>query len=74
MPRRHEDPVKTSRPAATIIVVESLGRGASLPDVMKILGHSQIETTMQYVNEDFSRMRKAMKALEEIVDKSVINK
>jgi hypothetical protein len=28
------------------------------------LGHSQIETTMRYLHDDFGRMKKAMEALE----------
>ena len=51
--------------ASTIMVSEALGRGASLTDIMKILGHSQIETTLKYVHSDFERMRKAMEVLEE---------
>ena len=55
--------------AASIMVSQALGRGASISDVMKILGHSQIDTTMQYVHSDFSRMKKAMSALEDAVDR-----
>lgn len=51
--------------ASTIMVSEALGRGASLTDIMKILGHSQIETTLKYVHSDFERMKKAMQVLEE---------
>jgi len=55
--------------AASIMVSQALGRGASISDVMKILGHSQIDTTMQYVHSDFSRMKKAMSALEDAVER-----
>lgn len=55
--------------ASTIMVSEALGRGASLADVQKILGHSSFETTMKYVHSDFGRMKKAMKALEEKMKK-----
>ena len=55
--------------AATVMIKEALGRGASLEDIMKILGHSQLETTLRYVHADFDRMKKAMGALEDIVDK-----
>jgi len=50
--------------ASTIMVSEALGRGVGLADVMKILGHSQVETTMRYLHADFGRMKKAMKVLE----------
>jgi len=55
--------------AATVMVTEALGRGASLRDVMKILGHRRVETTLKYVHADFDRMKKAMLALEDVVDK-----
>lgn len=32
--------------------------------MIKILGHSQIETTMKYLHADFGRMKKAMEVLE----------
>ncbi len=51
------------------MVAEALGRGASLADVQKILGHSSFETTMKYVHSDFERMRNAMKILEEKIKK-----
>jgi integrase len=50
--------------ASTIMVSEALGKGVGLADVMKILGHSQVETTMKYLHADFGRMKAAMKALE----------
>jgi len=50
--------------ASTIMVSEALGRGVGLADVMRILGHSQISTTMRYLHPDFSRMKKAMQVLE----------
>ncbi len=43
----------------------ALGRGASLADIMKVLGHSHVETTLKYVPADFERMRKAVGVLEE---------
>ena len=57
--------------AASIMISEALGRGASLQDVMKILGHSQLKTTLHYVHSDFSRMKKAMKALEDVIKSEV---
>jgi len=51
--------------ASTIMVSEALGRGASLADIMKVLGHSQVETTLKYVHTDFERMRKAVEVLGE---------
>lgn len=51
--------------ASTIMVSEALGKGVGLADIMKILGHSKIETTMKYLHADDSRMRKAMEILEE---------
>jgi integrase len=50
--------------ASTIMVSETLGGGVGLADVMKILGHSQVGTTMRYLHPDFSRMKKAMEVLE----------
>lgn len=50
--------------ASTIMVSEALGKGVGLADVMKVLGHSQIETTMKYIHPDFSRMKKAVQILE----------
>ncbi len=50
--------------ASTIMVSEALGKGVGLADVMKILGHSQVETTMRYLHADFERMKAAMEALE----------
>lgn len=50
--------------ASTIMVSEALGKGVGLADVMKILGHSQVETTMRYLHADFDRMKTAMEALE----------
>jgi integrase len=32
--------------------------------LMKVLGHSQVETTMRYLHADFGRMKAAMAALE----------
>jgi integrase len=50
--------------ASTIMVSEALGKGVGLADVMKILGHSQVGTTMRYIHPDFSRMKRAMEVLE----------
>jgi len=52
--------------ASTIMVSEALGRGASLADVMMVLGHSKLETTLRYVHPDIARMKAA---LETIVEK-----
>jgi integrase len=51
--------------AATILVSEALGRGVGLADVMQILGHSQVKTTMKYQHFDLSRMRRAVDVLSE---------
>jgi len=49
---------------SVIMVSEALGREVGLADVMKVLGNSQIETTMKYIHPDFSRMKKAVQILE----------
>ncbi len=51
--------------AATLMVTEAQGRGVGLADVMKILGHSKLETTLRYLHEDMDRMRKAVEIVEE---------
>jgi len=51
--------------ASTIMVSQALGKGVGLADIMKILGHSKVETTMKYLHADFDRMKKAMEVLEE---------
>ena len=56
--------------AASIMVSQALGKGASLEDVRKILGHSNLKTTLNYVHSDFGRMTKAMSALEDAVKES----
>lgn len=50
--------------ASTIMVSEALGKGVGLADVMRVLGHSEIKTTMKYMHSDFDRMKKAMEILE----------
>lgn len=49
--------------AATILVSEALGKGVGLADIMKILGHSQVKTTMKYQHSDLERMRQAVDVL-----------
>jgi len=58
--------------ASTIMVSEALGRGVGLADVMAILGHSQVQTTLRYQHADLERMRKAVDVLAEktAVDKA----
>ncbi|HTX43300.1 MAG TPA: tyrosine-type recombinase/integrase, partial [Methanocella sp.] len=51
--------------AATIMVTEAQGRGVGLADIMMILGHSKVETTLRYLHEDGARMRKAVEIVEE---------
>jgi len=51
--------------AATIMVSEAQGRGVGLADIMKVLGHSRVETTLRYLHEDLGRMRKAVEIVEE---------
>ena len=55
--------------ASTIMVSEALGHGVGLADVMKVLGHSQVETTMKYIHPDFERMKKAVEVLAEKAEK-----
>jgi len=50
--------------ASTILVSNALGKGVGIGDIMKILGHSQIKTTMKYIHSDFDRMKVAMEVLE----------
>ncbi len=54
--------------AASIMVSQALGKGASLQDVMKVLGHSQLKTTLHYVHSDFDRMKKAMETIENAIE------
>jgi integrase len=51
--------------AATIMVSEAQCRGVGLADIMKVLGHSRVETTLRYLHEDDARMRKAVEIVEE---------
>jgi len=51
--------------ASTIMVSQALGQGVGLADVMKVLGHSQVKTTMRYLHADFDRMKKALEILQE---------
>jgi hypothetical protein len=39
------------------MILESLGTGFGLVDVMKVLGRSKIETTLRCVHPDFERMK-----------------
>lgn len=55
--------------AASIMVSESLGRGVGLQDVMAILGHSTLATTLQYNHASFDRQKKAMETLESRIKK-----
>ena len=58
--------------ASTIMVSEALGRGVGLADIMAVLGHSQVQTTLRYQHADLERMRKAVEILAEktAVDKA----
>lgn len=49
--------------ASTIMVSEALGKGVGLADIMRILGHSQVQTTLRYQHADLERMKKAMRVL-----------
>ena len=51
--------------AATIMVSEALGKGVGLADIMKVLGHSKVETTLRYLHDDENRMKKAVEVIEE---------
>jgi integrase len=55
--------------AATIMVSEALGHGVGLADVMKVLGHSKIETTARYQHPEFGRMKKAVESIAEKVER-----
>jgi len=55
--------------ASTIMVTETLGRGVGLADIMRVLGHSKVETTLRYLHGDTERMRKAVEALEKATRK-----
>ena len=55
--------------AASIMVSEALGRGVGLADIMAVLGHHDIATTLRYQHSDLGRMRRAMEALEEKLKK-----
>jgi hypothetical protein len=37
-----------------------------LADIMRVLGHSKVETTLRYVHADFDRIRKAVETLEKM--------
>jgi len=50
--------------ASTIMVSEAIGKGVGLADIMKVLGHSQVKTTMKYLHSDFDRMKRAVQILE----------
>ena len=50
--------------ASTIMVSQALGKGVGIADIMQILGHSKVETTMKYMHSNFDRMKKAMEILE----------
>ena len=39
------------------MILEPLGTGFGLVDVMKDMGHSKIETTLRCVHPDFERMK-----------------
>lgn len=49
--------------ASTLMISGALGRGASLADVMKVLGHSKLDTTLKYVHADQAQMKKAMDSI-----------
>lgn len=51
--------------AATIMVSEALGKGVGLADIMKVLGHSKVDTTLRYLHDDENRMKKAIEVIEE---------
>ena len=55
--------------ASTIMITETLGRGVGLADIMKILGHSRVETTLRYAHADLERMKKAVGSLENAAKK-----
>jgi len=46
------------------MIAETLGRGAGLIDIMRIVGHSQMQTTLGYQHADVERMVKALEILD----------
>ena len=46
--------------AASIMVSDALGHGVGLADIMEILGHSKVETTMRYLHANEGRKRTAL--------------
>ena len=53
------------RHTASTLMVGHMGNGIGLADVMNILGHSKVETTMKYVHPDFDRMKRLVEKVEE---------
>lgn len=52
--------------AATILSTSALGHGASLADIMLLLGHSKSETTLRYTHANIDRMRKALEIIPQV--------
>jgi len=55
--------------ASTMMISEAIGRGVGLADIMKVLGHSQIQTTLKYLHADLDRMKKAVEVIENRINK-----
>ena len=55
--------------AMSIIASEVLGRRAGKDGVLRVLGHSRIETALRYDHSAMARMKKAMETLETKVRK-----
>jgi len=50
--------------AANKMVNEGLGRGVGVRDIMDVLGHSKVETTLRYLHANADRMKLALEILE----------
>jgi integrase len=59
--------------AATLMVTEAAGRGVGLADIMAVLGHSTVKTTMAYQHADLGRMRRAVDILGEATGRSGVD-
>ncbi len=54
------------RHTASTLMAANIGKGATLQDVMSVLGHSRTETTLKYTHSDRDRMRSALASIPEI--------
>jgi len=54
------------RHTASTLMAANIGKGATLRDVMTVLGHSKTETTLRYQHAEESRMKSALETIPEI--------